>query len=187
MTGERQHLTTRCSPSGGVSFADPLSVVCCGVADGTTPPRASDGHGGMIVVDLQRWYIVVNGPPASGKFTVAPWLASHFALPLIANDALKDALMSVLAVPDVEASRQLGRAAIRAMLALAAASPIGAVLESNFNRLRAGDELRALPGEVLEVFCRCDREVAARRYRPGRHSSCRARCRWVSRFGIDGA
>lgn len=100
-------------------------------------------------------------PPASGKFTVAPWLASHFALPLIANDAL----MSVLAVPDVEASRQLGQAAIRAMLALAAASPIGAVLESNFNRLRAGDELRALPGEVLEVFCRCDREVAARRYR----------------------
>jgi len=103
-------------------------------------------------VDLQRWYIVVNGPPASGKSTVAPWLASHFALPLIANDAVKDALMSVLAVFDVEASRQLGQAAIRAMLALAAASPIGAVLESNFNRLRAGDELRALPGEVLEVF-----------------------------------
>jgi len=116
-------------------------------------------------LDVQRWYIVVNGPPASGKSAVAPWLAGHFALPLIAKDTVKDALMSVLAVPDVEASRQLGQAAIRAMLALAVASPIGAVLESNFNRLHVVDELRALPGEVLEVFCRCDQEVAARRYR----------------------
>lgn len=116
-------------------------------------------------VDVQRWYIVVNSPPASGKSTVAPSIAGHFALPLFAKDTVKDALMSVLAVPDVEASRRLGQAAIRTMLALAAASPIGAVLESNFNRLRAVNELRALPGEVLEVFCRCDREVAARRYR----------------------
>jgi len=96
---------------------------------------------------------------------VAPNIAGHFALPLIAKDTVKDALMSVLAVPDVEASRRLGQAAIRTMLALAAASPIGAVLKSNFNRLRAVNELHALPGEVLEVFCRCDREVAARRYR----------------------
>lgn len=33
--------------------------------------------------------------------------------------------MSVLPVPDVEASRQLGRAAVRAMQAVAAASPAG--------------------------------------------------------------
>ena len=116
-------------------------------------------------VNVRQWYIVVSGPPASGKSTVAPWLAGHFALPLIAKDTVKDALMSVLAVPDVEASRQLGQAAVRAMLAVAVASPVGAVLESNFCRSRALEDLRALPGGVLEVFCRCDREVAAHRYR----------------------
>lgn len=108
---------------------------------------------------------MVSGPPASGKSTVAPWLAREFALPLIAKDTVKDALMSVLAVPDVEASRQLGQAAVRAMLAVACASPIGAVVESNFYRSRAVEDLWALPGKLLEVFCRCDREVALGRYR----------------------
>ncbi len=83
---------------------------------------------------------------------MTPWLASHFALPLIAKDTVKDALMSVLTVPDVEASRQLGQAAIRAMLALAVASPIGAVLESNFNRLHVVDELRASRGSRRGVL-----------------------------------
>lgn len=56
-------------------------------------------------------------------------LARELGLPLVAKDTIKDALMSVLAVPDVEASRQLGRGAVAAMLAVEAESPIGAVIE----------------------------------------------------------
>lgn len=89
----------------------------------------------------------------------------ELALPVVARDDIKEALMAVLPVPDVEASRQLGRAAARAMLEVAAASPIGAVLESKFYRSFALDELRTLPGSVIETFCRCDRKVALRRYR----------------------
>jgi predicted kinase len=110
-------------------------------------------------------FIVVSGPPASGKSTLAPWIAVEFDLPLIAKDTIKDALMSVLPVPDVEVSRQLGHAAVQAMLAIAAASPSGAVLESNFYRSFAVKNLRQLPGVIVEVFCRCDRHVAACRYR----------------------
>lgn len=109
-------------------------------------------------------FIVVSGPPASGKSTLAPRLAAELGLPLIAKDTIKDALMSVLPVPDVAASRQLGRAAVRAMLAVAAASPVGAVLESNFYRSVAVSDLQALPGRVIEIFCRCDAVVAAERY-----------------------
>ena len=77
---------------------------------------------------------MVSGPPASGKSTLAPTLAGELRLPLVAKDTIKDALMSVLPVPDVDASRQLGRAAVAAMLAVAAESPCGAVIESNFYR-----------------------------------------------------
>ena len=112
-----------------------------------------------------RWFLVVSGPPASGKSTIAPLLAGQFALPLIAKDTIKDALLEQLQAPDVEASRELGRAAVRAMLAVAAASPIGAVLESNFYRSVAVPGLRALPGDVVELFCRCSQEVAETRYR----------------------
>jgi cytidylate kinase len=110
-------------------------------------------------------FILVSGPPASGKSTLAPWIAMDFDLPLIAKDTIKEVLMSILPVPDVEASRQLGRAAVQVMLAVAAASPSGAVVESNFYRSLAVEPLRQLPGVVVEVFCRCDRDVAARRYR----------------------
>ena len=109
-------------------------------------------------------FVVVSGPPASGKSTLAPALAHELGLPLIAKDTIKDALMSILPVPDVETSRRIGRGAVAAMLAVAAESPIGAVLESNFYRSVAVEDLRRLPGRLVEVFCRCDREVARQRY-----------------------
>jgi len=48
---------------------------------------------------------------------------------LIAKDTIKQALMTVLPVPDVPASRTIGRASVAALLAVAAEAP-GAVLES---------------------------------------------------------
>lgn len=110
-------------------------------------------------------YVVVSGPPASGKSTLAPQVAASLGLPLVAKDTIKDALMSVLDAPNAEASRQLGRAAVQAMLAVAEQSPIGAVIESNFYRCVATAELLRLPGYLVEVFCRCTEEVAWERYR----------------------
>jgi len=109
-------------------------------------------------------FVLVSGPPASGKSTLAPVLAHELGLPLVAKDTIKDALMAHLPVPNVEASRQLGRAAVAAMLAVAAQSPVGAVIESNFYRSVAVESLTGLPGAIVEVFCRCDRDIARQRY-----------------------
>jgi predicted kinase len=111
------------------------------------------------------WFVVVTGPPGSGKSTLAVPLAAALELPLVAKDTIKDALMSVAPPADVEASRVLGRAAVVTMLAVAAESPVGAVLESNLHRSRAAHELRSLPGHLIEVFCRCSEALAAERYR----------------------
>jgi predicted kinase len=110
-------------------------------------------------------YVVVSGPPGSGKTTLATGTASQLRLPLIAKDLIKEALMSGLAVPDIARSKVIGRAAVEVMYAVAAASPVGAVLEANFHRSVARSDIQALPGLIVEVFCRCDREVALTRYR----------------------
>lgn len=130
-------------------------------------PLTSDAPlvGHLPMTERRRRFVIVTGPPASGKGTVAPALARRLGLPLIAKDVIKDALMSVLPVPDVVASRQVGRASVVTMFAVAAVSPIGAVLESNLRRSVALDEINDLGGTVVEVFCRCDRAVALDRYR----------------------
>lgn len=110
-------------------------------------------------------YAIVSGPPGSGKSTLAGPLARGLGLPLVAKDTIKEALMAAIDVRDVEASRAIGSAAVAAMFAVAGQSPLGAVLDCNLHRTLALPDLRRLPGLVVELFCRCDREVALARYR----------------------
>ena len=108
-------------------------------------------------------FVVVSGPPGSGKTTLAQALAPALELPLLAKDTIKQALMTVLPVPDVETSRLLGSASTAALLAVAGETS-GAVLESVWYPDRSLSGLRRLPGAIVEVFCRCDPAVARRRY-----------------------
>jgi len=110
-------------------------------------------------------FVVVSGPPGTGKSTIASRLAVALWLPLIAKDTIKEALFDALGAADPEESTRLGRAAIDVMYAVAKRSPVGAVLECNFRGPHAREQLALLTGDVIEVFCRCDPQVARRRYR----------------------
>jgi predicted kinase len=117
-------------------------------------------------------FVLVAGPPGSGKSTLARPLAAELGLPLIAKDAIKEALMDTLGRPDsVEESRELGRAAVIVMLTVARTSP-GAVLDSTFYPYTI-PYLKALPGPLIEIRCVCPREIVEARYRArsaGRHA-----------------
>ena len=110
-------------------------------------------------------YVVVTGPPASGKSSLAPVLTTELGWPLLAKDSIKAGLVESLGADGPDESRRLGAAAVRALLALARDNPGGAVLDSVWvDRERAVAELAALPGQVVEVFCRADRTLLEERY-----------------------
>jgi predicted kinase len=110
--------------------------------------------------------VVVTGPPAAGKTTIARAIAERLRLPLIAKDTIKEALFDGLGTGDLAWSQQLGEATYLAMLALAeesVAAGSNLVVEANF--VRGGESrLAALPARFVQVHCSAPLEVLVERY-----------------------
>ena len=81
---------------------------------------------------------MVSGPPVSGKSSLAPALATALDLPLLAKDVVKDALIDALGAPDLPRSRELGRAAVHVLLAVARTAGYGLLEGVWFDRTVAG-------------------------------------------------
>jgi predicted kinase len=110
--------------------------------------------------------VVVTGPPAAGKTTIARELAARLRLPLIAKDTIKEALFDGLGTGDLAWSQRLGEATYGVMLELAKESvtaEAGIVLEANFICGREHD-LAELPARFVQVHCNAPLEVLLDRY-----------------------
>lgn len=114
-----------------------------------------------------RRIVLVSGPPASGKTTLARPLAGMLGFALLSKDDIKEALFTALQGPpgDLEFSRRMSAAAMEILWSLARRCP-QVVLEANF-RTRSESEralVAALGGPMVEVCCRISPEEASRRF-----------------------
>lgn len=117
--------------------------------------------------------IVVSGLPASGKSTVGRSLSERLTLPFIDKDVILEALFDSLGSPDQDARNRLSRASDEVLYALAATTA-SAVLVNWWHHDTSPARLNALATPLVEVFCECPVEVAARRFHsrtrhPGHH------------------
>ncbi|HYO32934.1 MAG TPA: AAA family ATPase [Nocardioidaceae bacterium] len=111
-----------------------------------------------------RAFVLVGGWPGSGKTTLASALAAQLGVAFLSKDEVKEALMDRLGAPaTVEDSRELGSAAVTALLRVARGCP-GAVIDSTWYPYTL-PLVRDLPGPLVEVRCRVRIEVARERYR----------------------
>jgi predicted kinase len=108
-------------------------------------------------------YVIISGPPASGKTTLGRLLAEELGLPYMAKDTIKSALIAELGAVDVAASRRLGAAAMRSLVEVAIEAGRG-VLDGSWLRDRTSEQVLRLPGHVVEVFCRCTQSVMEQRF-----------------------
>jgi predicted kinase len=145
----------------------------------------------------QKGVFLVTGLPASGKTTLARALARELAVPLLAKDAIKEALLQILGADDPAASRRLSDASFAALFALGAAQveAVGTVvLEGNFRPGEHETVLRALlarhSASCTQVLCRVPEalrqaRLKARAADATRHPGHRDAL-WVAQAGATG-
>jgi predicted kinase len=127
--------------------------------------------------------VLVHGPPASGKTTIAEAVARELGLPLFAKDEIKEELYESLGADDPAESRRLG-AAVYPLLFLIARRELEAsrslVLEANFVAGTSEVEFSRLPPHrLVQVYCAAPEEVLMQRYlardrHAGHHDAVRA-------------
>lgn len=115
--------------------------------------------------------VVVTGPPASGKTTVARAIAADLGWPLFEKDALKEVLFDELGVRDRQWSRRLGGASAVLLYRIAErelAAGRSFVLEANFTPARANAAFAELARHssfrAIQVYCTADAGVLEDRY-----------------------
>jgi predicted kinase len=120
---------------------------------------------------MQQRLVLVSGPPASGKTTVARPLAERLGFALLTKDDIKETLYTAMhgARGDVEFSHTIGSAAMEVLWALAPHCP-AVVLEANFRtggryeRDKVAAFLAQPHTQMVEIYRRLPREEASRRF-----------------------
>ena len=116
--------------------------------------------------------IIVQGPPASGKSTLAEQVAAELRLPCFSKDAIKEELydsLGVLGVIERKFFHKLGEASMRLLYSVAGRvleAGIGVVIEANFYRGVSEQELSALVerSRAVMIECQAPPEELKRRY-----------------------
>ena len=114
--------------------------------------------------------VVVTGPPATGKSTVAEELATRLRVPFISKDLLKEALYDTFGYGD-DLEEKLDRAALTLLFTVAEAqldAGVSVVAESNFDAETDIGPFRRIVREhgvrLVQIHCHASSEAILRNF-----------------------
>jgi predicted kinase len=116
--------------------------------------------------------VLITGYPASGKTTLARYLAQELKLPPICKDDLKEVLYETLGWQPVDWSRKLGMVAwslLYQQVEILLQAHIDLIAEGNFDPKYANPEWQKLTTrfdlKIVQVRCDCDADLLIERDR----------------------
>lgn len=116
--------------------------------------------------------VIVSGPPATGKTTIAMKIAGSLGLPFVHKDAIKEKLFDLLGWKDRDWSRRIGVAAYELLFyfvetQLSAGRSL--VVESNFRRNESSRYFRRIMAKhdfiPIQIMCWAEGETLVARFR----------------------
>ncbi len=119
---------------------------------------------------MLRKSLLINGPPASGKTTLARKLVPFLQYPHLSLDVIKEVLFEYLGVGNRAFNRKLGNASLSIIFSLVQDLPTHCyVMIDPWFGSRAftdiGEQLKAVDvHKVAEIWCHAPGEVLAERY-----------------------
>ena len=112
--------------------------------------------------------VVITGPPASGKSTLASALSVEVSLPCISRDAFKEILFEELGWSDRARSQRLGRATwplLYNVVGEQLRAGRSLIVEANFDPTLDAAEFVRLPAfRALQIYCTATPEVIRERF-----------------------
>jgi predicted kinase len=116
--------------------------------------------------------IIVTGRPASGKTTLARWLAQELHIPVVSKDSIREVLFERLGWRDRPWAQLLGQASIDLMFHFAEIqleAGRSLILDNAFDPALSVPRFRALlaryHAEIIQIICNADAETLFERFK----------------------
>lgn len=115
--------------------------------------------------------IIIQGPPASGKTTLASNLSEKLSLPCLSKDSISESLFDSMTPDNQKQREEIGNASYNLLFKLAGSLSKGTgdfIVESDFNptggAARMEDTLRDSKHEILEIYLTASSPTLLKRY-----------------------
>lgn len=116
--------------------------------------------------------IIVTGPPASGKSTLATWLSKQLKIPVLSKDTVRECLFDHLGWGERLWAQKLGKASIALMLHVAKVqldSGGSIILDNAFDPTPSTRQFETLHEETkatfVQIVCQAKTETCMKRFK----------------------